>query len=94
MLVEYATAIPGELLRGGSNPQRRTNAKLAILSVDPDSPAWRAGLRTGHSILSVAGHASRHAEEFNAATRGIEGNATLQVYRGSERLESLSVSDK
>lgn len=94
MLVEYATAVPGELLRGGANPQRRTNAKLAILSVDPDSPAWRAGLRAGHAILSVGPTRVNTPEDFTTAVKKIEGPATLQVYRGSERLESLSVSDK
>lgn len=94
MLVEYATAVPGELLRGGPNPQRRTNAKLAILSVDPDSPAWRAGLRAGHAIFSVGNTRVNTPEEFYSAVKKSEGNTTLQVYRGSERLESLSVADK
>ncbi len=94
MLVEYATAVPGELLRGGANPQRRTNAKLAILSVDPDSPAWRSGLRAGHAILSVAGARVNTPEEFYAAVAKSEGSVTLQVYRGSERLEALTVAEK
>ena len=61
MLVEYATAIPGELLRGGSNPQRRTNAKLAILSVDPRFTSMAS--RIAHWTLDSfrRWHASRHA---------------------------------
>lgn len=94
MLVEYATAVPGELLRGGPNPQRRTNAKLAILSVDPDSPAWRAGLRAGHAILSVGATRVNTPDEFYTAANKSEGPATVQVYRGSERLETLSVAEK
>ena len=94
MLVEYATAVPGELVRGGMNPQRRTNAKLAILSVDPDSPAWRAGLRAGHAILSVGSTRVSTPDEFYAAVKKSEGNVTVQAYRGSERLESLSIADK
>ncbi len=93
MLVEYATAVPGELLRGGPNPQRRTSAKLAILSVDPDSPAWRAGLRAGHAILSVGGTRVNTPDEFYSAARKATGNVTLQAYRGSERLETLSVAE-
>lgn len=72
--------------------QRRTGAKLAILSVDPDSPAWRAGLRAGHALVSLNGTRLLTPEDFYEAAESIEGAAQLQVYRGSDRLETLSVA--
>lgn len=91
MLVEYITAVPSELVRGGPMPQRRVGAKLAILSVDPDSPAWRAGLRAGHTILTLGGMRLSTPEEFYAQAAKIEDAAQLQVYRSSDRLETVTV---
>ncbi|MGN6545067.1 MAG: trypsin-like peptidase domain-containing protein [Aureliella sp.] len=92
MMVEYITAVPGELMRGGAMAQRRTPAKLAILSVDPDSPAWRAGLRAGHALLSLGGTRLQTPEDFYKKAQSIEGPAQLQVYRGSDRLETITVA--
>jgi S1-C subfamily serine protease len=91
MLVEYATAIPSELVRGGIAPQRRSGAKLAILSVDPDSPAWRTGLRAGHGLLSVNGTRVNSPDEFYALIQKLEGPIQLQVFRMPERPETLTV---
>ncbi|MCC6507883.1 MAG: trypsin-like peptidase domain-containing protein [Pirellulaceae bacterium] len=93
MLVEYSTAVPSELVRGGQIAQRRTNAKLAILSVDPDSPAWRAGLRAGHTILAINGTRVLTPDEFYKHAQDTPGPAVVQVYRSSDRLETLSIAE-
>lgn len=91
MLVEYVTAVPSELVRGGPVSHRRPGAKLAILSVEPDSAAWRAGVRAGHTILSINGNRVATPDEFYAQAKQIEGIAQLQLYRSSERLETISL---
>lgn len=91
MLVEYVTAVPSELVRGGPVSQRRPSAKLAILSVEPDSSAWRAGIRAGHTIQSINGSRVVTPDEFYTQAKQIEGAAQLQLFRSSERLETISV---
>ena len=91
MLVEYITAVPSELVRGGPLPHRRTGAKLAILSVEPDSPAWRAGIRAGHTVLTLHGLRLNTPEDFYTQAAKLEGPAQLQVYRSSDRLETVTV---
>lgn len=91
MLVEYVTAMPSELMRGGPIAQRRTGAKLAVLSVEPDSPAWRAGLRAGHAVLSINGARLFSPEEFYTQAAKSQDSVQLQVYRGTDRLETVTV---
>ncbi len=92
MLVEYATAIPSELVRGGPASGRRVGAKLAILSVDPDSPAWVAGLRAGQAILTVNGARVSTPDEFYEAARQNNTDVQLQVFRSSDRPDTVVVS--
>lgn len=92
MLVEYTTAVPNELARGGATAQRRSRTKLVVLSVEPDSPAWKAGVRAGHNLLSLNGTRMNTPEEFYSLAAKIEGPALLQIYRGLDRLDSVSVA--
>ncbi|MFO1064457.1 MAG: trypsin-like peptidase domain-containing protein [Pirellulales bacterium] len=91
MLVEYATAVPTELARGGIVP-RRANIKLVVLSVDPDSPAWKAGLRAGNALLAVQGKSIETPDAFHEAVAGAKGSVVLQVMRGGERIEPIVVT--
>lgn len=90
MLVEYATAMPAELNRGGVF--RRNLPPVAILSVDPDTPAWEAGLRPGYGILSVAGKAVAKPDDFYSAVAQLSGVVDVEVVRTGERPETISVS--
>jgi len=64
MLVDYATAIASDWSRNGLGGSRRTPVKLAILSVDPDTPAWSSGLRPGYGLVSVQGTELENPDDF------------------------------
>ncbi len=95
MLVDYATAIASDWTRNGLGSERRTPGKLAILSVDPDSPAWSAGLRPGYGLVSVQGTELENPDDFY----GIVGNPALaelpvelSIVRSGGRPESVEVA--
>ncbi len=67
MLVDYATAISSDWTRNGLGGGRRTPVKLAILSVDPDTPAWSAGLRPGYGLVLVQGTEMENPDDFYRA---------------------------
>ena len=70
MLVDYATAVPSDLVRGSLGGNRRQPVKLAILTVDPDSPAWQAGLRPGYGVVSVVdGRELENPDDFYEVVR-------------------------
>ncbi len=91
MLVEYATAVPSELTRGGNLLGRRNAPKLAILAVDPGTPAWNAGVRPGHGLLTIDGKAVESPEDFYHRVEGLSGSVTLQIIRQSEIPETISI---
>ena len=91
MLVEYATAVPSELARGASMFGRRAAPKLAILAVDPGTPAWEAGIRPGHGLLSVDGKAIDSPTVFNDLVSGRDDAIALQIVRQNDRPETVSV---
>ena len=91
MLVEYATAVPSELARGASMFGRRAAPKLAILAVDPSTPAWEAGIRPGHGLLSVDGKAIDSPTTFEELVSGRNDTVALQIVRQSDRAENVSV---
>ncbi len=92
MYVEYITAVPTELARN-SQTLRRVNPKLAILSVDPDTPAWKAGLRAGHGLISVDNRPVSSPKEFLEIVGTINGSVTLQVNRDGDRIENITVAE-
>jgi serine protease Do len=92
MLVEYATAMPSELMRGGLQA-RRAPAKLAILAVDPDSPAWGAGLRAGQGLLAMDGVQLESPQDFYTRAAEASGTVQLQIARVGERPEVVSVAE-
>ncbi len=91
MLVEYATAIPSELTRGVILNGRRTAPKLAILAVDPDTPAWEAGARPGQGVLAVDGQRLDSPKEFETLTQGRDDAVTLQVMRLGDQPENIVI---
>lgn len=64
MVVDMASVLPPNRLF--SNPGQ-TASSAAIVRVDPDSPAWRAGLRPGQVILRVGTRLVERPADFYAA---------------------------
>ncbi len=91
LLVDYATAVSTELLRTGIGGSRRGPLKLAILSVDPDTPAWSAGLRPGYGINSVAGSAVTSPDEFYRLVQEHTGAVPFSIVRSDGRTETIQV---
>jgi S1-C subfamily serine protease len=92
MVVEYATAVPSELTRGGMLAGRQGAPKLAVLSVEPDTPAWNAGLRPGYGILSVNRQAVESPDEFYQQVADANSEVTLTVIRAEQRSEAITVA--
>lgn len=95
MLVDYATAISSDWTRSGLGGNRRTPFKVAVQSVDPDTPAWQAGLRPGYGILTVNGTDVQAPQDFyraveasDLATQPLE----LRIVRPDGRAETIEVA--
>jgi serine protease Do len=60
---------------------------VAVLSVESDSPAWKAGLRPGVYVSHVDGQRVARPQEFMAAVRGkrqpVEVRLTTRVDAGN-----------
>jgi serine protease Do len=91
MLVEYATAMPSELARGGFLSGRSGAPKVAILSVDPDTAAWKAGLRPGYGIVSVEDTPIESPEDFYRSVERYADSVSVAVIRDAQRIETISV---
>lgn len=81
----FQTAIEGESLVGiGVSVRTVFEDGFRILSVFPDSPARKAGLEAGDTVLAVDGYTLTAADDITAYVRGTEGSAvTLTVRKGS-----------
>ncbi|MEM8734029.1 MAG: trypsin-like peptidase domain-containing protein [Planctomycetota bacterium] len=84
MVVDYASAIPSELSRLGLWRSGSQSPEIAVRGVDPDTPAWQAGLRPGVGILSVNGKSVSTPAEFYAAVQG-EDDCTLSLVNSDGR---------
>jgi serine protease Do len=84
--VDYVTAIPGQTL-----PLRLSDIPasgcVAVVNVEEDSPAWKAGLRRWTFISHVGDTAVDTPDEFHRAVAGQGGDVELRLYtsRASER---------
>lgn len=74
--VEYQSAIAGELERFSSS---RNGPRVAFLSVTPDSPVWRSGVRAGYGIVSVDGQAVETPTQFQEQVARAKGDVNLIV---------------
>lgn len=87
----YGDYVPGERLSallGGAllgEPRERL-AAVAVGPVDPDSPAWKAGLREGDRILQVNGERIDSLSSLRRVLRRSGGLYSLRVKRGDELL--------
>jgi serine protease Do len=76
MRVDYATASPlfQELARH-VDPA----GCVAVIDVDRDSPAWKAGLRNGTFVSHVGKQRVSTPQEFRAAVEQESGEAALRI---------------
>ena len=81
MTVEYITAIPSDLTRFGVWRGRRGAPQIAVLSVEPDSPAWKAGIRAGNGIASVDDMTIASPEQFYKAVSEAGATVTIRFLR-------------
>ncbi|MCA9129064.1 MAG: trypsin-like peptidase domain-containing protein [Planctomycetales bacterium] len=92
MSVDYSTAVLDELIRNGRFPTRRETTKVTVMTVEPGTPTWLAGLRPGDGIVSVENQAVNTPEDFYNKVDGMDGAAIVQIIRSGDRRESLTVS--
>ncbi len=91
MEIDYATAVPSELARTGALAGRRGAPKLAVLSVAPDTAAWRAGLRAGFGIHAVEGKTLASPSDFYQAVANRQGPLSLTVTQADGRSQTVQV---
>jgi len=81
MIVDYATALPPPLLRQALQ-EFVPEGCLAVLDVERDSPAWKAGLRPGTLFNQVHGRRVTVPEQFFEAVKDQAGEVVLKVISG------------
>ncbi len=70
---------------------------LMVLSVEPESPAERAGLQLGDILLSLHGRSIEDVDDVQAALRGdaVGSTAAVALLRGGERIQTqLTISER
>ncbi len=72
--------------------QVRSHAQSALVSIRPDSPAWRAGLRSGWLVRSVDGQGVRRFYDFERATLNRKGQSTVTLEVSA--LKPLAAGDR
>ena len=95
MLVDYATAVSSDWTRSGLGGGRRVAVKLAIESVDPDTPAWNAGLRPGYGLISVGETTLESPDDFYRLVADpalAELPVDLTIVRPDGRRESIHIA--
>ncbi len=79
--VEYPSALPLQLSTLGLHAAD-AQACVAVLEVQRDSPAWKAGLRNGQCISHVNGRPVTTPDEFHDAVAGLTGDVRLHMPAG------------
>lgn len=85
MQLDYVTAIPPETLQFRLEDIPATGC-VAVVDVDQDSPAWKAGLRRWTFISHVGDTAVNSPQAFERAVAGQTGDVKVRLYSptGSE----------
>jgi len=80
--VDYATALPQNLLER-SLREGIPNGSLAAVDVQRDSPAWKAGLRTGSLFTHVDDKRVTTPKEFFSTVAAKSGDVKLRLTSGT-----------
>jgi serine protease Do len=89
--VEYATALPTEMLRFMSR-SLPTPPKLAALQVEPNTPAWQAGIRPGQLILSVQGETVTTPDQFTELVNRFSGQSIeISLIDAADTLRKVTI---
>jgi carboxyl-terminal processing protease len=98
--VRFQQVLSGSYTGVGVWVHRATDGSLRVISVQPQSPASRAGLRAGDVLVSVAGQpvVGRSVADVVSQLRGDEGSSvSVQFRRGvsliTARLKRAQVQD-
>ncbi|MCR9295219.1 MAG: trypsin-like peptidase domain-containing protein [bacterium] len=91
MLVEYATAIPSELTQAGIWRTARSQPQIVVSEVEPDSPAWQAGLRPGNGIFRVNGKTPESPEDFYSMVEASSGTVKMEIVEPNGTISTSSV---
>lgn len=76
LTVDFASALPPNRLMFG---RLDNSSEAAVVRVDPDSPAWKAGVRPGQLILQANNTNIQRPEQFYEAVEGSEGTVPLTI---------------
>jgi serine protease Do len=83
--VDYATALEGpDLLQAIGSGAYDSEGCVLVSDVEPESTAWRAGVRPGMFISHVGGRRIRTPAEFHAAARGSGAEFDVRLTRQEE----------
>lgn len=78
--VDYATALDAAaLIAAIENKSYDPAGCVLVVDVEPDSEAWRAGVRAGRFISHVGGRRVTTPAEFHAAARDVSGKFDIQL---------------
>ena len=91
--VEYATALPSEMLRFSSRGiLNATTSPLAVLNVEPNTQAWNAGIRPGYSIIEVDGRVISNPDDFSQYVRSRESQVVrLKIIGYGDQAEEVEI---
>ncbi|MBI5822335.1 MAG: M6 family metalloprotease domain-containing protein [Verrucomicrobia bacterium] len=86
------TAPVGQTGYLGVSVEPAKGGKLAVVDVEPDSPAAKAGLKRGDLLLKANGRAPSDAEELRdlLGSKAPGDDLTLTIARGSRRMELVA----
>ena len=92
MRVDHGTALPPGRMFGFSRPNKVL--PVAIISVDPGTPAWNAGLRPGQFVQKVGSRLALTPDSFYATTKKIDGPVELTIVDGQDREREVIVQSE
>lgn len=87
--VDHGTALPPGQLFGFSRP--REVLPVAVISVDPDTPAWSAGLRPGQFVEKVGSQLATDPDTFYELAGKQTGAAVLTIVGPADRVQQITV---
>lgn len=87
----YVESISGEFEGIGIVFSTNNDGKFVIVQVIPDSPAEKAGLKSGDILLKADGKTYDTMEELSAAIKGKAGTKVAITYMRDEKEKEISI---